>query len=109
MVTYAERPWTKHYDSGVPATLEPYPDKALHDFLHEAAQKSPNNIALSTQLKAPLIGRQSNPTTYGELDRSSDALAAALTDLGLKKGDRVILMMPNCVAFVISYYGVSTP
>jgi long-chain acyl-CoA synthetase len=106
MVTYADRPWTKRYDSGVPSTLEPYPSKALHEFLREAAHKSPNNIALITQLKAPLFGRQSNPTTYRELDRSSDALAAALTDMGLKKGDRVVLVMPNCVAFIISYYAV---
>jgi long-chain acyl-CoA synthetase len=106
MVTYADRPWTKRYDPGVPATLEPYPNKVLHDFLREAAQKSPNNVALLTQLKAPLVGRQAHPTTYGELDRSSDALAAALVDMGLKKGDRVVLVMPNCVAFVISYYAV---
>ncbi len=106
MVTYADRPWTKQYDPGVPATLEPYPNKCLHDFLREAAQKSPNNVALITQLKAPVVGRQSSPTTYGEIDRSSDALAAALVDLGLKKGNRVILVMPNCVAFIISYYAV---
>jgi long-chain acyl-CoA synthetase len=106
MVTYADRPWTKRYDAGVPPTMEPYPDKALHDFLREAAQKSPNNVALITQLKAPLVGRQSHATTYGELDRSSDALAAALVDMGLKKGERVVLVMPNTVAFIISYYAV---
>jgi long-chain acyl-CoA synthetase len=105
MVTYAERPWTKRYDSGVPATLD-YPRKGLHDFLREAAKKSPNNVALLTQVKAPLVGRQSHATTYGELDRSSDALAAALVEMGLKKGDRVVLVMPNSVAFIISYYAV---
>lgn len=106
MVTYADRPWTKHYDPGVPASLKPYPNKALHDFLREAAQKAPHNVALITQLKAPVVGRQGHVTTYGELDRNSDALAAALVDMGLKKGDRVVLVMPNCAAFIISYYAV---
>ncbi len=39
MVTYAERPWTKHYDEHVPPSLEPYPNKVLHDYLTESAKK----------------------------------------------------------------------
>jgi long-chain acyl-CoA synthetase len=106
MVTYADRPWTKKYDPGVPASLEPYPQIAVHDFLRQAAKKSPNNVALITSLRVPLFGRQSSTVSYGELDRWSDALAAGLIDMGLKKGDRVAIIMPNIVAFVISYYSV---
>jgi long-chain acyl-CoA synthetase len=106
MVTYADRPWTNLYDAGVPKTLEPYPKMAVQDFLRQAAQKSPANVALISTFHAPLFGRQARNITYGELDKLSDALAAGLIDLGLKKGDRVAIIMPNTVAFVISYYGI---
>ena len=106
MVTYADRPWTKNYDPGVPASLEPYPNVTVHSFLQEAAKKTPNNPALISSAHLPLLGRVSSAVSYQELDQYSDALAAGLVDLGLKKGDRVALVMPNIAAFVISYYGV---
>ncbi|MBA3872283.1 MAG: long-chain fatty acid--CoA ligase [Anaerolineae bacterium] len=106
MVTYADRPWTKNYDPGVPASLEPYPNVTVHSFLQEAAKKTPNNPALISSAHLPLLGRVSSSVSYQELDQYSDALAAGLVDMGLKKGDRVALVMPNISAFVISYYGV---
>ncbi|MEL7432831.1 MAG: AMP-binding protein [Chloroflexota bacterium] len=106
MVTYAERPWTKHYDEHVPASLEPYPDKVIHEYLREAAQKHPNKTALITTAKLPLLGRQDTQLTYRELDVASDAMAAALVDLGLQKGDRVAIIMPNTVAFGIAYWAI---
>jgi len=106
MVTYADRPWTKKYDRGVPASLEPYPDVTVQSFLQEAAKKSPNNPALISSAHLPLLGRVSSSVSYQELEQYSDALAAGLVDMGLKKGDRVALVMPNIAAFVISYYGV---
>jgi long-chain acyl-CoA synthetase len=105
MVTYADRPWVKYYDPGVPATLA-YPDMPLHQFLRIAAQKNPNAPALVTSAHLPVAGRVATAITYGALDRASDALAAALVDLGLHKGDRVALIMPNIAAFVISYYAI---
>ncbi len=105
MVTYADKPWLKTYDKGVPATID-YPEIALPHFLTENAKKSPGNVALITSAKLPLLGRKANMTTYGELDRLSDALAAGLIDMGLKKGDRVAIVMPNSVAFVVSFYGI---
>lgn len=106
MVTYADRPWTKLYDSGTPKTLEPYPNITVQSFLQEGAKKTPNNVALISSAHVPVFGRIASTLTYAELDQQSDALAAALVDLGLKKGDRVALVMPNIAAFVISYYGV---
>jgi long-chain acyl-CoA synthetase len=105
MVTYADRPWTKHYDPGVPSTLH-YPDHPLHNFLSQSAQKTPDTVALVTTLKLPLFGRVSSEMTYAELDRLSDALAVALTEMGLQKGGRVAVVMPNIAAFVISYYAI---
>jgi long-chain acyl-CoA synthetase len=106
MATYADRPWTKLYDPGTPKTLEPYPNITVQSFLQEGAKKTPNSVALISSAHVPVLGRIASNLTYAELDQQSDALAAALVDLGLKKGDRVALVMPNIAAFVISYYGV---
>ncbi|RMG73769.1 MAG: long-chain fatty acid--CoA ligase [Chloroflexi bacterium] len=103
---YDKRPWVKRYDSHVPASLAPYPEHPLHDFLTQTAQEAPERPALITTAKLPILGRKSSFLSYAELDRYSDAMAAALIDLGLKKGDRVVIVMPNCVAFAISYYAI---
>lgn len=105
MVTYAERPWIKNYDVGMPTSVE-IPEVPLHQFLKDTRVRIPNNTAFITPANLPLIGRISQSITYEELDRMSDALAAALVDLGLKKSDRVAIVMPNSVAFVISFYGI---
>ena len=105
MVSYSERPWIKKYDPGVPATLI-YPDVPLHSFLTESAKRSPEATALITSARLPAVGRLGAELTYRELDRQSDALAAALVDMGLKKGARVALVMPNIAAYAISFYAV---
>jgi len=48
----------------------------------------------------------SRSLSYEDLDRASDALGAALLDMGLRKGDRVAIVMPNSVAFVISFFAI---
>ncbi len=106
MVSYAERPWVKHYDPGVPASLEPYPEIPLFQLLRDRARIAPNSIALVTSAHLPLLGRVGSELTYAQVDQYSDALSAALVDLGVKKGDRVALVMPNCAAFIIAYFGV---
>src|SRR5574341_1849234 len=105
MTTYADRPWIKKYDPGVPRTLEPYPQIALHQLLAKAAREYPERTALITSVKLP-GGRRTSEFTYGQLDRASSALAAGLAALGLKKGDRVAIILPNVVAFAIAFYGV---
>ncbi len=106
MVTYVDRPWLKKYDQGVPDSLKPYPNTPLHNFLVESARRAPANTALITNLHLPVLGRVDKNLTYAELDAQSDALAAMLVDKGLKKGDRVALVMPNIAAFVIGFYAV---
>jgi len=105
MVTYAERPWLESYDVGMPTSVA-IPEVPLHQFLKDTRVRIPHNTALITPADLPLIGRISRSITYEELDRASDALAAALVDLGLNKSDRVAIVMPNSVAFVISFYGI---
>ncbi|MCY4146269.1 MAG: long-chain fatty acid--CoA ligase [Chloroflexi bacterium] len=105
MTTYAERPWLQSYDVGMPTSLD-VPEVPLHQLLKDTRARIPHHTALITPASLPLLGRISQSVTYEELDRASDALAAGLLDMGLKKSDRVAIVMPNSVAFVISFYAI---
>lgn len=105
MVTYDDRPWLKRYDTGVPQTLQ-YPEMPLHGFLEQSAREYPSAIACHTSVNLPLFGRRFSGMTYQALNAAADALAAGLVDLGLQKGDRVALVLPNTTQFVIAFYGV---
>src|SRR5258708_7646326 len=103
---FTDKPWVKHYDAGVPANLEPYPALPLFRFLEEAAQKAPNKTATLTSVHLPLLGRRKSELSYAALNSQSDALAVALIGLGLKKGDRVAIVLPNCAQFVIAFWAI---
>lgn len=91
------RPWLDHYDDGVPATLEPYPDdRTLLDYLRDGARERPNH---------PAIVFKGARMSHGRLDQESDAFAAALAELGVSKGDRVALLLPNCPQFLVAEIG----
>jgi long-chain acyl-CoA synthetase len=92
----AAAPWLDHYDTGVPATLAPYPDRTLLDDVAEAVAQRPD---------APAVLFKGRTISYGELDRASDAFAAALVGLGVAEGDRVALLLPNCPQFLICELG----
>lgn len=106
MATYADKPWLKHYDPGVPHSLKPYPDYPMHHFLQEGAKAHPDRPLVIASAHLPLVGRKGNSLSYKQIDELSDALACALIAKGLKKGDRVAIVMPNSVQFVISFYAV---
>ena len=89
-------PWLSHYDSDVPPTLEPYPQRTLIDYLAETAR---------TQPKRPALLFKGATMTYAELDRLSDCCAAAFAAIGVKRGDRVGLLLPNCPQFFIAQFG----
>ncbi len=89
------KPWLKHYEPEVPPTLE-YPDRPLHTNLEQSARKHPDATA-TIFLDAKM--------TYRELDELADRFAAALQQLGVKKGDRVAIYTANCPQFVAAYYG----
>ena len=92
----APLPWLSHYDAGIPPTLEPYPSRTLVDYLADAARDRPTRPALL--FKGATIA-------YGELERLSDACAAAFAAIGVKRGDRVALLLPNCPQFFIAEFG----
>ena len=89
-------PWLEHYDQGVPASVGPYPERTLLDDLAEAVAQRP---------EAPALLFKGRTVSHGELDRRSDAFAAALAGLGVAKGDRVALLLPNCPQFLICELG----
>ena len=89
-------PWLSHYDPGVPSTLAPYPNRTLLDYLSDDARDKPHQAALLYKGAS---------VSYAELDRLSDACAAALGSLGVKRGDRVALLLPNCPQFFIAQFG----
>jgi long-chain acyl-CoA synthetase len=89
-------PWLAHYDADVPRTLTPYPSRTLLDYLADAAREHP---------RAPALLFKGATTTFAELDRLSDACAAALSSLGVTRGDRVALLLPNCPQFFVTELG----
>ncbi len=90
-----EKPWVKHYEPGVPATLE-YPEVPLHHFLESSARRFPTRTA-TIFFDARL--------SYSELDALANRIAHALIDMGVQKGDRVALLLPNSPQFVACFYG----
>jgi long-chain acyl-CoA synthetase len=92
----SNKPWLAHYDKGVPQTIE-YPKAPLFHFLEEAARKYPDRAC--TIFKGAVI-------SYKEMNAQTNAMAAALVEMGVKKGDRVGIFMPNLPQFVVAYYGI---
>ncbi len=99
-----EKPWLAHYEKDVPHTID-YPPIPLHQMLEDSARKYPDRPA------AKLILRYLGPITLGatltyrQLQDQVNRFAAALAALGVHKGERVALMLPNLPQFVIGFYG----
>ncbi|MFQ6128576.1 MAG: long-chain fatty acid--CoA ligase [Thermoplasmata archaeon] len=73
-----------------------YPKSGLHGFLESSAKKFPNNTAIL------FYGKK---TSYAELLHQAKSFSVGLQSLGVKKGDRVSLFLPNVPQFVISFFG----
>jgi long-chain acyl-CoA synthetase len=91
----AARPWTKHYDGGVPASID-YPRIPLTSLLRATVERSPDSTATI------FLGAK---RTYASLYRDIRRFAAGLQRLGVRKGDRVALLLPNCPQFLIAFWG----
>jgi long-chain acyl-CoA synthetase len=89
------RPWFASYPDGVPTTLEPYPEKSVFGLVEDAARRFPDRPAIAW------FGRR---ISYRELLRETERFSAALASLGVHKGDRVGLILPNCPQYVIAYF-----
>jgi long-chain acyl-CoA synthetase len=90
------RPWLRHYDFDVPTTIR-YPQVPAHHFLSIPASSFPNKAATN------FYGTE---LTYWELRTRSLAMANALGELGIRKGDRIGVHLPNCPQYMIAYFAV---
>lgn len=92
------QPWSKSYDPEVPHTLN-YPQITLCALLDQTAQQQPQKTALI------FFGKS---ITYEQLRQHINSVAAALQQNGIKPGDLVALLLPNCPQYIISYYAILT-
>src|SRR5947209_12280321 len=89
------RPWVRHYEQGVPAQLD-IPDQPLTWLLDQTVSKYPGQTAIiyyGTKL------------SYARLSSLANRFAAGLQKLGVKKGDRVAIALPNIPQYPIAFYG----
>jgi len=91
-----EKPWLKHYEEGVPHILE-YPQKILSVLLQEVAEKHGEKPAIF------FFGRI---LTFDQLNCLIDRFAAILHHLGIGKGDRVAIVLPNLPQYPIVHYAI---
>jgi len=95
------KPWLKFYGQGVPHQVEP-PSLTLPDLLPAAAGRYPDRAAIVLAVSA--AGRLFNfSISYAKLHQHVARFAASLQGLGVQKGDRVALFLPNCPQFVIAF------
>lgn len=90
------KPWLKHYPPQIPHTLT-FEETSLQQLLKNTAEKYPNKIAIHFNGKE---------LSYKELYESALKFAGYLQKIGIQKGDRVAIMLPNTPQSVISFYGV---
>jgi len=90
------RPWFAHYDKEIAPSLH-YPNINIAQFLIDAAENYPKHKAVE------FMG---NILTYEQIYLKANHLAKYLCSIGIKKGDRVAIMLPNTPQAVIAYYGV---
>jgi len=91
---YKNRPWLKNYPDPVPHDLKIGSQTAVNDFIISATRRP----------DAPAVLYFDHMISYGEIDQLSNNLAAALADIGLGKGDRIIVNLQNVPQFLIAVY-----
>jgi len=90
------RPWHAHYDYWVRPHLN-YPRRPLTDILRIAAADVPDKPATA------FFGKQ---MTFAEVKERADKFATALARMGIAKGDRVGVMLPNCPQYLVAVFGI---
>lgn len=93
---YALKPWRKHYDYWVPAEINP-PNQPLYQILQIAS------VCYKERPAVAFLGAQ---MSFGEMKSQVDRLATALLQLGIGKGDRVGIMLPNSPQYPICFFAI---
>jgi long-chain acyl-CoA synthetase len=89
------RPWLRHWPKNVPLSIE-YPEISLDSLLQTAASKAPNEIAGSYS---------GTGISYANLDLLVSKFSGVLQSIGVRRGDRVALALPNIPQFIVAFYG----
>ena len=92
-----DRIWLKHYPPGVPADIDPDAYASLVQLIEEGFSKFASRNAYAFMDRS---------FTFAEVDRQSAAFGAWLQGLGLARGTRVAIMLPNVVQYPIALFGV---
>jgi long-chain acyl-CoA synthetase len=94
--SYSQKPWLKHYDFWVPDEIN-FPRQPVCQILNQAALQFSDR---------PAVAFGDVTLTYSEVKAQADRLATALAGLGIRKGDRVGIMLPNCPQYLISFFAI---
>ncbi len=89
--------WLKSYPAGVPATIDPLSAGTIADVLNDSARRYATRPAFES------FGKK---LSFGEIEKASNAVICWLQAKGLKKGDRVAIMMPNVMAYPVVMFAV---
>lgn len=92
---FATHPWVRHYEAGVPAHIT-IPDQPLTWLIDYVASRYPNHTAFI------YYGAK---ITYAQFSHYANCFATELQRLGVKKGDRVAISLPNIPQYPIAFYG----
>jgi long-chain acyl-CoA synthetase len=92
----SDKPWLEEYATDVPAEIDMNEFDSVVDVINTSCAEYSDKIAY-TNFGAEL--------TYGQVDRYSAAFAARMQALGLQKGDRIAIMMPNVLQYPIALFG----
>ncbi|HQW12925.1 MAG TPA: AMP-binding protein [Saprospiraceae bacterium] len=96
MSQYSDKVWLKQYPDLIPAEIPVSPHQDLNSFLREVMAKFASR---------PAFYFMDAKMTFSELDRYSDHFGAYLLNMGLKKGDKIALMMPNIFQYPVALFG----
>ena len=91
-----EKPWLNQYPPEIAPSLD-YPELTVPDLLKWAHDRFFDRVAIKFMGKT---------LTYNEVYQAAHSFAHALVKMGIKPGDRVSIMLPNCPQYVIAYYGI---
>jgi len=101
-----EKPWLQFYDEGVPSSID-YPEVDLWTLLNDAFKNYPDRIAVRMILKyLPAGFKLGAKLSYRELEDKVNRLATAMAGMGIKKGDRVAIQIPNSPGTVIAFLAI---
>ena len=89
------RPWFRVWRAGVPKTVAPFPHQSVFHLLADSAAGFPESTAIA------FLGKH---LSYRELLHEVERFSAVLAGLGVQRGDRVGLLLPNSPQYVIAWY-----